>query len=415
MSLNLIRQPIPLFDDLKNIDQTTCFYTNDYLKNQSKPMQEDYKRAHNFLISYRGSQGTFNSYRREIERLMQWSWLMVDKALKDIRREDIEAFIQFCQKPPVHWIGLKKAPRFIEKEGRRIPNPEWRPFVATLSKTSHQKGKKPDIQDFELSTGSVKESFAILSSFYNFLLQEEYVFMNPVALIRQKSKFIRKNQGPAKIRRLSDLQWQTVIDTARAMAEKNPRIHERTLFIMSSLYAMYLRISELTASERWIPSMNHFHRDSEGNWWFTTVGKGNKQRLIAVSNAMLTALMRWRKHMNLSSLPSPADNSPLLPRTKGRGPISSTNYIRRIVQRCFNAAIEQLNKKGLALEAETLTEATVHWLRHTGISDDVKLRPREHVRDDAGHSSSATTDKYIDIELKERHRSAKHKPINVED
>ncbi len=56
-------------------------------------------------------------------------------------------------------------------------------------------------------------------------------------------------------------------------------------------------------------------------------------------------------------------------------------------------------------------EATVHWLRHTGISDDVKHRPREHVRDDAGHSSSAITDKYIDIELRARHQSAKEKLI----
>ena len=53
----------------------------------------------------------------------------------------------------------------------------------------------------------------------------------------------------------------------------------------------------------------------------------------------------------------------------------------------------------------------MHWLRHTGISDDVKIRPREHVRDDAGHSSSAITDKYIDIELNERHRSAWKKPM----
>lgn len=56
-------------------------------------------------------------------------------------------------------------------------------------------------------------------------------------------------------------------------------------------------------------------------------------------------------------------------------------------------------------------EATVHWLRHTGISDDVKIRPREHVRDDASHGSSAITDKYIDIELEERHLSAKRKRI----
>jgi hypothetical protein len=58
-------------------------------------------------------------------------------------------------------------------------------------------------------------------------------------------------------------------------------------------------------------------------------------------------------------------------------------------------------------------DAMVHWLRHTGISDDVKIRPREHVRDDAGHSSSAITDKYIDIELKARHKSAKRKQMGT--
>jgi hypothetical protein len=83
-----------------------------------------------------------------------------------------------------------------------------------------------------------------------------------------------------------------------------------------------------------------------------------------------------------------------------------------MVQECFNEAISQLQQDGLCEEAESLMEATVHWLRHTGISDDVKIRPREHVRDDAGHSSSAITDKYIDIELRERHRSAKKKLIS---
>ena len=81
------------------------------------------------------------------------------------------------------------------------------------------------------------------------------------------------------------------------------------------------------------------------------------------------------------------------------------------LQSCFDQAANNLNQDGFEEEAESLTEATVHWLRHTGISDDVKRRPREHVRDDAGHGSGAITDKYIDIELRERHRSAKSKPI----
>ena len=399
---------LPLFDSLQHIAQQTdySYLPGAYCKN-------DIAQARTFLISYNGSQGTFNSYRREIERLLHWSALIVKKKLTDLHRTDIESFIEFCKKPPKHWIGLQKPPRFIEQNSIRTPNPNWKPFVASISKSARARGLEPKIENFELSTGTIRELFAILSSFYNYLIQEEYLFTNPVALVRQKSKFIRKSTQP-KIRRLSELQWEYVIEVARKLADSEPSRHERTLFIMSTLYSMYLRISELADSNRWTPNMNDFNRDSDGNWWFTTVGKGNKERHIAVSDAMLNALRRWRKYLGLSTLPSAADNSPLLPKTKGNGAIRSTNYIRNIVQFCFDTAVDKITQDGLPEEAETLQEATVHWLRHTGISDDVKHRPREHVRDDAGHSSSAITDKYIDIELRERHNSARNKKITNE-
>jgi integrase len=399
-------QLLPLFDSLEYFDSIKSTF-----KKQGSPLQQDIQQAYTFLKQYKGSAGTFNAYRREIERLLQWCQLIAKKSLRQLKREDIEAFIQFCQRPPLSWIGTQKPPRFIVKEGRRVPNPAWRPFVMTLSKTAVRQGKRPQAKRFELSQTALKEVFAILSSFFNYLLQEEYVSKNPVALIRQKSKFIRKQQGHTRIRRLSELQWHYVINTAKALANKAPEWHERSLFILSSLYLMYLRISELTARDQWMPKMSDFHRDSDGHWWFTTVGKGNKRRQIAVSDSMLIALKRWRKYLALSPLPSPGDKSPLLPRVKGKGSLSSTNAIRKIVQYCFDQTIIQLNKDGFKEEADALMEATVHWLRHTGISEDVKRRPREHVRDDAGHSSSAITDKYIDIELRERHLSAKKKPL----
>lgn len=402
-----ITTPLPFFDSLGHVKKQAP------PNHLSQTQKNDFLITLSFLKSYTGSVGTFNSYRMEIERLLHWCLLIANKSIKNLKREDIVTFVRFCQKPKKSWIGIKKAPRFIEKEGSRIPNPEWRPYVATISKAAFRKGKKPDISRFKLSDGSLKQLFAILSTFYNYLLQEEYVTANPVALIRQKSKFIRKQQGSAKIRRLSELQWKYAIKTAKELAENDAATHERTLFIMSILYSMYLRISELVSSSRWTPTMNHFQRDSDGNWWFTTVGKGNKQRQIAVSNTMIIALKRWRKYLGLSPLPSPADNSPLVPKTKGKGPITSTSHIRKIVQYCFDETMETLQKDGFTEEAESLIEATVHWLRHTGISDDVKHRPREHVRDDAGHSSSATTDKYIDIELKERHKSARNKTIET--
>lgn len=401
-----MKAPLPIFDSLEHIDKVDA-----HSSFSSDVNIRDYQKAYEFLKSYTGSQGTFNAYRREIERLLQWCTLITHKSLVEIKRQDIEEFIHFCQKPLKSWIGIHKVPRFIDKDGERIPNPAWRPFVVTVSKTAHQKGERPHPKDFTLSQSAIKDTFAILGSFYNYLLQEEYASMNPVALIRQKSKFIRKTQSHPKIRRLSERQWQYVITTAQQMAEASPEFHERTLFMMSLLYGLYLRISELSASKRWTPQMNHFYRDSEGSWWFTTVGKGNKQRQIAVSDSMLEAFKRWRRYLGLSALPSPADRSPLLPKAKGDGGISSTTYIRKIVQGCFDETVRHLNQDGFKEEAESLSEATVHWLRHTGISDDVKCRPREHVRDDAGHGSGAITDKYIDIELRERHRSAKHKSI----
>ena len=129
----------------------------------------------------------------------------------------------------------------------------------------------------------------IISSLYQLLVQEGNVAHNPVAQIRQKSKYIRKQQQRKVVRRLSELQWTYVIETAEKMAEKDSK-HERTLFIMNLLYSLYLRISECVASDRWTPKMGDFLLDSDGNWWFTTVGKGNKQRDIAVSRALLTRL-----------------------------------------------------------------------------------------------------------------------------
>lgn len=400
-----ITSPLPLFDDLEHVEE--CGHR----PLAANANREDFQRALNFLKNYTGSKGTFNSYRREIERLLHWSWLVANKSIKELRREDIENFIRFCQQPSPTWIGTIKVPRFVIKDGIRIANQAWRPFIVTVSKTAYRQGLKPDVKNFSLSDGAVKESFAILSSFYNYLIQEEYTLINPVMLVRQKSKFIRKQQGTQQIRRLTELQWRYVITTAEKMAQENPALHERTLFIMTALYSMYLRISELAANKRWTPSMNHFYRDHNNLWWFTTVGKGNKERQIAVSDSMLVALKRYRQHLGLTALPSITDNSPLIPKAKTKGAISSTTYVREIVQECFDQAIKQLAQDNYPEEAELLVSATVHWLRHTGISDDVKHRPREHVRDDAGHSSSAITDKYIDIQLIERHQSAKKKTI----
>lgn len=406
---NKIATPIPIIDTIEAIDETIS------LTNSPEFAKIDLRIALDFLKQYDGNQATFDAYRREIERLLQWAWLIIKKSILDLKRQDVQEYIEFCIDPPRSWIGTIRCKRFIERGGIRIPNPKWRPFVATVSKQEYKAGNKPDKTKYQLSQKAIREIFTILSSFYNYLIQEDKTSSNPIALIKQKSKYLQKRQSQVPVMRLTEIQWKTCFETVKMMAEQHPEKHERTLFIISILYLLYLRISELVASNRWIPMMKHFYRHSDDSWWFKVVGKGNKLREIAVSDCMLSALKRYREKLNLSPLPSPNEQNVLLPKEKGGGAITNSRHIRRLVQNCFDLTIQMLREKKLFSEADAMESATVHWLRHTGISDDINKRgrPMAHVRDDAGHSSINTTDRYNDIELKERHLSAKGKKLTL--
>lgn len=416
-----MKAPIPLidnFEQVKNPFRHSIELSAEVLSRleiDGAVAQKELMLALQFIYSYRGSKDTLATYRREVERLLQWSWIIEGTSLTAIRRQHFERYVEFCQSPPSTWIGVKNVSRFVDSSSieARVPNKEWRPFVAKIDKRQYKNGRRANKLDFGLSASALQGLFAVCSSFFNFLCQEEYLDQNPVAQIRQKSKYLRKQAAVAPVRRLSHEQWSAVLAEIhkRADGDEDRARYERMLFIMTALFALYLRISELTESERWQPKMSDFWKDSSGHWWFTTVGKGNKQRDVSVSDQMLAAIVRYRLFLGLTRLPIAGDQHPLLPKSRGKGGIASTRQVRNIVQEAFDCAIQNLNASNQNDEAESLKLATVHWLRHTGISEDVKSRPREHVRDDAGHGSSAITDRYIDVERKARNESAKNKPI----
>lgn len=399
--MSRVKRPVAFFDTLEAMPNPFKEPVTSLAHLTRSPPADalrDYQLASEFIYSYRGSPDTFSTYRREIEHFLHWCWLIAVKSVSQVGREDIEDYVDFTRQPPKSWIGDKNVPRFLLRGGERQPNPQWRPYVSSGG-------------EYVISQAGIQSLFSVLSSFFNFMIQENYLAANPVSQMRQKSKYLRKHQSQGKIRRLSPLQWDYVIEVAEQMAAEDALVHERTLFIMNALFAMYLRISELVETPRWQPRMRHFQLDQEGNWWFITVGKGNKEREISVSDAMLAALKRYRLSRGLTALPSPGESSPLIHKARGKGGITSTRQIRGIVQTCFQRAAERMRQEGFVEEAERMGDATVHWLRHTGISEDVKHRPREHVRDDAGHGSSAITDRYIDVERAERHASGRDKRI----
>lgn len=405
--------PRPFFDTLENLEEDAIAVLT-YIETLGIPLAvQEYKLCLEFLKSYANSKDTFTSYRRETERLLHWAWLVAKKSIKDITRNDIRDYLAFIQAPPKTWVGTKVTSRFTQDvNGLRQVNPEWRPFVVKISKIARKHGKLPNKNNYQLGNKSIEAIFAVLSSLFTYLQQEEYLEANPVALIRQKKGYIQRQQTRKVTRKLSKVQWSYVIEVAESMSREDPQ-HQRTLFLMSAFYLLGLRISELAYTAERHATMGSFAPDKRGLWWFTTIGKGNKVRDVAVPDELLTALKRYRQSIGLSPLPHRDDPTPLFAKLKGRLGLG-TRQIRNIVQHVFDRAIEQLQQAGKIDEAEDLATATVHWLRHTAISNEVEYRPREHIRDDVGHENPATMDKYIDTDRVARHQSAQSKRLKPE-
>ncbi len=415
-------QPYPLIDTCANNK------TQSRLLKQGK-LQQDYPDTYQFIQSLddlaedaetdlivaleflylmgRKSQGTYNRFRNEVERLCLYMWLVRNKSVFDVKRSDIEAYIEFIWNPEKPWIGTSVQHRFFNKNGQQAANNNWRPFVATVSKSVLKKNPsaKPNIKEYQMSQQSLLSAFTALSVFYQHAQMEEYCEANFVPIVKKNCPYLIKQATKKEPDSLSELQWEYVLGVTKDLADENPKF-ERHLFVIATLKSLYLRVSELSDRPIRKPVMAHFHSDSDGFWYLEVLGKGNKLRDVTVPKAYIDYLKRYRVSRGLSPLPSPdEDNIPILHKLKGKGsPVA--RQIRRIVEDSFDLAIIKLKQDGFAEDANYLQAATTHWLRHTGASQDAGKRPTKHLADDLGHASSATTDEvYMRSNLKDRAKS----------
>lgn len=363
---------------------------------QPKCLPDEYVFVRLFLLSYSQSPDTYNTYRREIERYCQWVWFVEKTVVSSVSRHDIMKYIKFFQSPPASWIASQHKPRMVDGQSSESANPEWRPFVV-------RPGQKR-----VASQAGMKSMLACLSTFYTFLIHEGQITLNPIQMLNQKKQLLQTNQTQRVKRRLSQNQWYYVVNLAQKLADDN-LIYERHLYLLSLFFLLGLRISEVSQTGGYKP-MSLFYKDAKDRWWFEAHGKGNKVRDVAVPDAMLEGLRRYRTSIGLDPLPSATDTSPLVPKHKGLGGLSS-RQVRVQISEIFELTYQAMLSDGMAEEAQSLKQATVHWLRHTAISEDVQNRPSEHVRDDVGHENIATTSLYIDVLDDSRHASAKDKKL----
>lgn len=358
---------------------------------------------------------TFQTYRSEVNKLCNWAWLVKGKSVTSLRRTDIMEFLTFCSAPPKDLV-TKASYSYFDSKGEI--NEKWKPFV---NRNGGNYTRKPKAIETQLSA---------LSSFYDHLIEEEYETTNPA---KQALKKININQSASADstfigvddvgKALTTEQWEHIWKTTEMMATEKPEKHERTRFIMLMLYWHFLRISEISYRSGYTPYFGHFceHPKKKGLWLLHIPNsKGGKKRTIGVPKPVLDGLVRYRTYRGLSPYPAQDERVPIFPRlraaTHGRdaGIVDSpigTDAIFEVVKEVYRRAAETMEQMGLFQDADRVRSATIHQLRHTGITHDLDVRNRslEAVCFDAGHSSTAVTSLYVTKNTLERHLDSANK------
>ena len=407
-------KPIPLYptySQLKHIDISEYPELSAFFQESPDWYKQHWLWGLDFLqyIGRNKSEHTYNRFRNEAEKFLIWLFLVKQEPMDGLRKQAILEYADFYWKPPVHWIGLAAHDRFLTINATYKINDKWLPFRLKIPK-NHSKDAV-DKKKYKPSQESLKSMFTGVVAFYKYLMNEEICYGNPAQLAKKDCRYFIADAQVKEIRRLTEEQWQFVIDIALQKANENP-IYERSLFVIASLKTLFLRISELSERKDWSPEMRHFWQDEDKNWWLKVYGKGRKLRDVTVPNQFIDYLKRYRSSRGLPSLPSSSDTSPIVEKIRGQGGMSA-RHLTRLVQEIFDQAYEIMKQMKGEDAARKLQEASTHWLRHTGASMEIERgRALKDLSEDLGHASMATTDTvYVQSENKKRAESGKLRDV----
>ncbi|MGL4838513.1 tyrosine-type recombinase/integrase [Shewanella sp.] len=419
---------IPLFDSIEFIHEGNSI-VNQYITQISLQNVADaglvMEHATDWLFEQKQSENNYKTYRSELTTFLHWCFDVVAMSPMAVMRKDMSRYVDYCLNPPVDLIGYFNVAQFKQdkQQDLRVPNPAWRPFVG--------KKRQGQLQAYTLSDNALKTKIAVLSSFYAYLMSEEYCERNPAQLWLNHSRFAsnpqyqRQNLEDENSLAFTELQWSYVMTTVTALAEEFPEIHQRSLFLISLIYSCYLRISDVSARAGYSPVMSQFRQNPQtGIWSFhIPLSKGGKKRSVSISKALLAALVTYRRYLGLADFPLQDETHPLFVRHRaaGRGRdvglLNANLGIRQIrdeIQQLINLAADNAHNDGFIADAQQMRKLTAHNIRHTGITHDINInrRPLSHVQADAGHESIDTTSQYLHTSLIERHESGYNKPLD---
>jgi len=382
---------LPIEDSAMMGSQIILFARDDYNKVLGSALidaTDDAQAISAFLNEFRDSPLTMRSYAKEIERLLLWCIHIGKVNISSLRRNHLVEYQAFLKNPQPKkaWCGAK-APRQL-KDGAL--NSNWRAF---------NKG---------LATTTINKTITILDSFFNYLVQTNYLNGNPLAVDKRRKK--RNRSKPQIIDRYLELdEIQAVLEALNhypALDEKTQFQVIRTKYIILLLFYTGLRIAE-AADHR----MGNFIQRQE-NWFLRVTGKGKKLREIPIPDELVDTLAEFRLSIGLSS-PQPKfrEKTPLIPMQNLVQSIS-TRRIDQILKWAFNLGANKFDEKE-PRKASKLRAASAHWLRHSYVTYLLDSGASLKVaQENSGHSNVGTTMHYRHVAQTDRHEATRQLSIN---
>lgn len=312
---------------------------------------------------------TQRSYRKELVRFRLWCRLLAGRRFAELTRSDVQRWQRFLAAPPPAWIGPRQA---------RLGSPQWRPFEGPLS------------------PASCRQALVIVGGFYGYLQRCRHLDHNPFLVLRRRGA--TRHEPPAPARVLARATIGRILDVLTADADAAHGRHrdeaERRLFAVRFLANAGLRRTEFAAARMEDLQTLADAADGGGQCFLNVRGKGGRLRRVALNDAALAALTRWRAHLQAAHGLDPRSGPLLVGRLRGpdRPPApASDGIVYRLVKTALAGAARALAGE-LPTEAARLLLASPHWLRHSyataAANADV---PLEFVRDQLGHVSLDTT------------------------
>lgn len=370
-----------------------------------------------FLSQYKNSPTTLRTYTKETERFHMWVVLKLNKSIPDMSVDDYQSYLDFLANPDEEWVTKKR----VSKD-----SDAWRPFTNII----RNEGLSED--ESGLSTSAVVLAVASVNSMLTWMVDAGYLRINPLKILRQKNQIIGLNTWTStkKVERILD---QEMVRAAKNAVDSFPKStinqinhYERARFILTMFIMIGARVSELSNAK-----MQDIIKET-GGWFWSVIGKGNKEEKVPVPQDMIDGLIRWRKTLKLSPLPLQSEKIAVIPAFNKMGePVFFTNKKKKVDGKTVDYEVvrhglspRRINEvlKEIFIQAShdaSLTEdrkimlrkASAHWLRHTAVTQKIESgMDRSMVQKDARHSDMKTTDRYDHTEEKARSNEAqKHR------